>query len=163
MANDPMTPTPDMIAMAERVANATGPTRDSLWAASYFAALTAIMEVTERAASSKRIAEIYVSRMWESCERATFYTTLKTCDGLTITPSAFATGSIYNNFEGLSEAEALDRALIEAATWGDLLEIAPTPYVVDGQPVEPSCRLSSYRYQRELLSQKQPPSATGGI
>lgn len=42
-----MTPTPEMIALAERIA---GHRRDAWWSVAYEAALTAIMEVSEKAA-----------------------------------------------------------------------------------------------------------------
>lgn len=97
------------------------------------------------------IVSIYVQSTYESCERTTFYVTLKTDEGFTMTPAGHRTGSIYTNGEGLSIEEARDRALIDAANWADFLQLEVEPFVdADGNAVTPSLTFESYRIQREM-------------
>ena len=102
----------------------------------------------ERVLSRAAIVSICVFPMHESCERTTFYVRVTTDEGFTKEVEAHRTGSIYTNGEGLSIEEARDRALIDAATWGDFLGIKPDPFVVDGVVIEPSMRFRTYTYQR---------------
>ena len=101
-----------------------------------------------------RIVSISVFSTYESCERTTFYVRATTDEGLTKEVEGHRTGSIYTNGKGLSIEEARDRALIDAATWGDFLGIEPEPFVVDGVTFEPSMKLSTYEYQRRSLARK---------
>lgn len=101
------------------------------------------------AAIAAGVKSVSVYGIYESCERTTYFVRLVTDEGFSKDVEAHQTGSIYTNHEGLSVEEALDRALIDAATWGDFLNIEPDPYYRDKQLVEPSCSLSSYRYQRQ--------------
>ncbi len=97
-----------------------------------------------------KIVRIYVSHMYESCERHTFYVVAKTDEGFTKEVEGHCTGSVYTNHEGLSIEEARDRALIDAATWGDFLNIDPDPFVMDGKTHEPSMKFNTYTYRRKL-------------
>lgn len=98
---------------------------------------------------SDTIVSVSVFWMHESCERTTFYVRVKTAEGFTKEVEAHRTGSVYTNGEGLSIEAARDRALIDAATWGDFLGITPDPFVFDGEVIEPSMRFQTYTYQRE--------------
>ncbi len=96
------------------------------------------------------IVRIRVTRMWETCQRTTFFVELTTDEGFTMTPCCHRTGSVYNDFEGLSVEEARDRALTEALEWGDFLCMEVEPYVEDGVTYEASFPLETYTTQREL-------------
>lgn len=98
----------------------------------------------------QKIVKIRVFSMSESCNRTTFYVELTTDEGYTMTPCGHATGSDYTNGEGLSIEEARDRALIDAAEWGDFLQIEPEPFVVEGITYEPSMKLETYSTRRFL-------------
>lgn len=102
----------------------------------------------------RHFVKISVMSMYETCERTTFYVQLETDEGFTMTAASFATGSIYTNGEGLSIDEALDRALITAADWGDLLEIEPEPFSLMHGVVEPSMKFDRYTHRRELKERK---------
>jgi hypothetical protein len=67
-----------------------------------------------------------------------------------MTPSGYATGSSYTNGEGLSIEEARDRALTDAANWGDFLGLEVKPFVRDGVTYEPSMKLETYTTRRNL-------------
>lgn len=97
-----------------------------------------------------KIVKIRITRMWETCNRTTFYVELETDEGFTMTPSGHATGSDYTNGEGLSVEEARDRALIDAADWSDFLQIPVEPYVEEGVTYEPNMRFSRYTNRRVL-------------
>lgn len=96
-----------------------------------------------------RIVEIKVLRMYESCQRTTYLVELTTDEGFTMTPEAFATGSLYTKFEGLSKKEARDRALTSAHDWADFLRLDVTPFVEDGITYEPEMKLETYTMRRE--------------
>ena len=100
------------------------------------------------------ITRISVSKMYESCERTSFYVMLTSDEGFTMTASSHQTGSIYTNHEGLSIDEARDRALIDAANWADFLRIEADPFIDDGKSYEPSMTFDSYTIQRELAERK---------
>jgi len=97
-----------------------------------------------------RINRIRVFHMHETCERDTFFVELTTDEGFTMTPESFATGSLYDNFKGLSLEEARDRALTSAADWGDFLRVPVDPYFADGVEIKPSFLMETYTVQREL-------------
>lgn len=101
-----------------------------------------------------KITKVQILKMWESCQRTTFYVELTTEEGFTITPDSFRTGSVYTNFEGLNIDEARDRALITADTWADLLKLQVEPYVEDGKTFEPSMTLRPYETERVLADRK---------
>lgn len=62
-----MTPTPEMVAMAERIADETGtPSGCQVWTTACNAALTAIMEVGEKAAE---LANLRALDAWNEAER----------------------------------------------------------------------------------------------
>ncbi len=94
------------------------------------------------------IKRVRVLKMWETCERTTFFVELTNDAGETITPEAFATGSVYTNHEGLSIEEARDRALIQVVTWAAFFGIKPEPYVDDGVAHEASMTLHHYGERR---------------
>ena len=71
------------------------------------------------------IERIFIMYTFESCQRHSYYVVVATDEGLVKEVASHRTGSIYNNFQGLSCEEALDRALIDANTWGDFLNIEP--------------------------------------
>lgn len=105
-----------------------------------------------------KIVKIHVSWMYETCNRFTFAVTLTNEEGLTLQPTSFRTGSDHE--KGLSIEEARDRALIEADTWGDFLEIEPTPFKdEDGKRVYPSISLSTYKFQRRRKHDKDVQTA----
>lgn len=108
-----------------------------------------------------QIVSISVYSAYESCERTTFYVRVTTDEGLTKDVEGHRTGSIYTNGEGLSIEEARDRALIDAATWGDFLGIEPEPFV-DGAGVahRPSMKISTYGCQRDLEMRRASRNAT---
>lgn len=97
-----------------------------------------------------RIVRISVLRTYESCERHTYYVRVETDEGFTKEVESHRTGSVYTNGEGLSIEEARDRALIDAATWGDFLGIEPEPYVADGVTHQPSMTFDFYTTRRKL-------------
>lgn len=101
-----------------------------------------------------QVVKIYVARMYESCERTTFFVTLKTDEGMEKTPDSFCTGSVYTDHVGLSVEEARDRALIMADQWGDFLNIHVEPYVEDGATYTPSMRLDTYTNERLCRSKR---------
>ena len=97
-----------------------------------------------------RIVKIYVLQLYESCERHTFYVVAATEDGMTKEVEGHQTGSIYNNHQGLSLEEARDRALIDAATWGEFLGIEPEPFIKDGVTYAPSMKFHFYDRRRNF-------------
>ena len=97
------------------------------------------------------ITSIVVRSMHESCERTTFYVMLISDEGFDMTAASHRTGSIYTNHEGLSIEEARDRALIDAANWGDFLQIEVEPFRdAQGNTIEPSMTFDSYTMRREM-------------
>lgn len=102
-----------------------------------------------------KIVKISILYMYESCERHNYYVRATTDEGMTKEVDGHRTGSLYNNFEGLSREEARDRTLIDAATWGDFLGITPEPYYEDGVLYEPSMTFDSYACQRELDARRK--------
>ena len=103
----------------------------------------------------RRVVKIAVTRMWESCQRTTYYVELTTDEGYSMTPDGFATGSVYTNFEGLSVEEARDRAITTAYDWGDFLELPVEPYIEDGVRHEPTLALNRYTTRRELKKRQK--------
>ena len=102
------------------------------------------------------ITSVVVRSMYESCERTTFYVMLLSDEGFDMTAASHRTGSIYTNHEGLSIEEARDRALIDAANWGDFLQIEVEPFLdADGNTVEPSMTFDSYTIRRELAERRK--------
>ena len=105
----------------------------------------------------KNIVSISVSSMWESCERTTYFVRLVTDEGFDMTPASYRTGSIYTNFEGLTKDEARERAMMDAASWGDFLCI-PVDALVEkdenGNDVvmTPKRTFNSYGMRRELAA-----------
>lgn len=102
-----------------------------------------------------QIVEIVVKKMTESCERTTFYVNAYTDEGYSMTVASHQTGSIYTNHEGLSVEEARERALIDAADWGDFLLIEPTAYKEDGKIIEPSFTFDRFDTRRVLKERKE--------
>lgn len=98
------------------------------------------------------IDRIRITKMEESCQRTTFYVELTTSEGFTMTPNGHRTGSLYTNFEGLSYEEARDRALIDAANWGDFLQLPVEPFEDQGEIIEPSMTFETYETRRELAN-----------
>jgi hypothetical protein len=96
----------------------------------------------------RHIVRVEVTKMTETCERTTFYVQLTTDEGFSITPASYRTGSVYE--PGLELAEARDRALIDAGTWADLLEIKVEPFVDDGVTYEQSMNMEIYTTRRIL-------------
>jgi len=86
----------------------------------------------------RKIVQILVVPMYESCERTTYYVRLVTDEGFHTEPCAHRTGSVHMEdgvrvvVPGLSLDEARQRALCDAGDWADLLEIPMDPYVEDG-------------------------------
>jgi hypothetical protein len=101
-----------------------------------------------------KIISISVFGMYESCERWTYYVRATTDEGMTKEVEGHRTGSLYNNFEGITREEARDRALIDAATWGDFLGITPEPFIEDGVTYEPSMTFDTYTHQREMAERR---------
>lgn len=102
-----------------------------------------------------RIVAIRVVRMWETCERTTFYVELTTDEGFTMTPACFRTGSERPKVEGISVEEARDRALVTADTWGDFLGLAPEPFVHEGVTYTPRMTMRPYETRRVLAERRQ--------
>lgn len=111
-----------------------------------------------------KIVKISVFGMYESCERWTYYVRATTDEGMTKEVDGHVTGSLYTEVDGvrqgLTRDEARDRALIDAATWGDFLGIEPTPFVEkddEGNEVtyEPSMVFHFYRNRREMDRRKR--------
>jgi hypothetical protein len=98
----------------------------------------------------QQIVSIRVFSTHESCERTTYYVELITDEGFTMTPCGHATGSIYTDHVGLSKEEARERALCDAADWGDFLQIEPEPLVEDGDVIEPEFKFTRYTIRRKL-------------
>lgn len=86
----------------------------------------------------RKIVEVSVVRMDESCERTTYYVRLTTDEGFHTEPCAHRTGSVHMVegervvTPGLPIEEAMQRALSDAGDWSDLLQIPMTPYVEKG-------------------------------
>lgn len=104
-----------------------------------------------------KIVRISVFGMYESCERWTYYVRATTDEGMTKEVDGHVTGSLYTEVDGvrqgLTREEARDRALIDAATWGDFLGITPDPFVEKddaGNDVtyEPSMEFEFYTMRR---------------
>jgi hypothetical protein len=113
------------------------------------------------ARAPKRVVSIRVVRGYESCERTSYFVELKTDEGLTMTPTCMRTGSVQLGPDGervvvpgMSIGEARDRALMEAADWGDFLMIDVEPYFEDGVRHEPSFLQEIYTTQRELAAEE---------
>ena len=107
-----------------------------------------------------KITQIRIFKMWESCERTTYFVELQTDEGFTMTPSSHQTGSVYTNFEGISLEEARDRALMDAHDWADFLGIEVDPYEEDGTVHQPSMKFNRYTIRRELADRKQKKQAS---
>jgi hypothetical protein len=107
----------------------------------------------------KNIVSISVFSMWESCERTTYFVRLKTDEGFDMTPASYRTGSVYTNFEGLTKEEARERAMMDAASWGDFLCIPVTPLIetIDGVETEmkPKRTFDSYGMRREMAKRRE--------
>lgn len=101
------------------------------------------------------IVAVSVFKTWESCERTTFYVSLRNSEGFTLEPISYRTGSVYTNFEGLSIEEARDRALIDAADWADFLGLVVEPYIEDGVEYKPSMTFNKYQIRRELQRRRE--------
>ena len=100
------------------------------------------------------IVSISILKMYESCERTSFYVQLTSDEGFTMTAAGHQTGSVYTNGEGLSIEVARDRALIDAATWADFLQLEVEPFTDDnGNVVKPSMTLGQYRRRRKMAVQ----------
>lgn len=99
------------------------------------------------------IVKIEILYMYESCERHSYFVRVTTNEGLTREVEGHQSSSIYNP-EGISREEARDRALIDAATWGDFLGITPEPYIEDGEVISPSMKFNTYTYQREMAKKR---------
>ncbi len=100
----------------------------------------------------RRIVKVDVYRMYESCERTTYFVRLTTDEGMTLDPESFASHCIYDDIEGrkgLPVAEARDRALTMAHEWADFLQLEVTPYEEDGVVHEPLMTLDTYTMRRE--------------
>lgn len=102
-----------------------------------------------------KIVRIHITSMFETCNRTTFYVQLTTDEGFEMTAAGHATGSDYTNGKGLSIEEARDRALIDAADWGDFLGIVPEPFLVDNEVIEPSMTFDRYDTRRKLRERKE--------
>lgn len=109
------------------------------------------------------ITSISVTRMWESCERTSYYVTLTNDEGFDMTPNCHQTGSVYNNHQGLSIDEARDRALIDAHNWSDFLGIPVRPYVENGETFEPSTKFNFYDNRRVLSGRKEVRAAAATL
>jgi hypothetical protein len=96
----------------------------------------------------RKIIKVAVTKMWESCERTTYYVQLTTDEGYSITPASYCTGSVYGL--GLELAEARNRALTDAGTWADLLELEVEPYIEGGITFQPSFPMKIYTTRRIL-------------
>ena len=99
------------------------------------------------------IVKIAILYMYESCDRHSYFVRVTTDEGLTKEVEGHRSASIYEP-DGISREEARDRALIDAATWGDFLGITPEPYIEDGVVCEPSMTFSTYTYQREIAANR---------
>ncbi|PAL23588.1 hypothetical protein [Sphingopyxis sp. GW247-27LB] len=104
--------------------------------------------------ATARITRIHVTRIYESCERITFFVQVTTDEGFEMTVVSHATGSIYTDGKGLTVDEARDRALTDAADWGDFLRIAPDPFLVDGYIVDPKLRFERFTTRRVLAERR---------
>jgi hypothetical protein len=106
-----------------------------------------------------KIVKISILYMYETCERHNYYVRATTDEGMTRDVEGHRSGSLYTIVDGvqtgISREEARDRALIDAATWGDFLGIIPTPYVEDGVTHEPSMTFDTYSHQREMDERRQ--------
>jgi len=107
-----------------------------------------------------QIVNIRVHRMDESCKRATFYVRLTTDEGFSMEVAGHRTGHEYRDPDtqemvvvpGLSVEEARDRALMDAADWGDFLRLAIDPYVEEGSVISPKMRFETYETRRILAA-----------
>jgi hypothetical protein len=97
-----------------------------------------------------QVTAIKINRMTESCERTTYYVELISDENFEMTVASHETGSVYTDHKGLSVEEARDRALIDAANWGDFLGIEPVPYIENGVTYEPSMTFEFYQTRREI-------------
>jgi hypothetical protein len=114
------------------------------------------------AAVGHPIVGISVMRMTETCERTTYYVRLTTDEGFSTEPSSHRTGHAYVEdgvrveVPGIAAAEALQRALWDAADWSDLLGLPVTPYEEDGRVVEPTMRpRNRFSMQRTMAARRR--------
>ncbi len=97
-----------------------------------------------------KIVSIAVKKMYETCERTTYSVDVTTDEGFEMTVAGHATGSVYTNGEGLSIEEARERALCDAADWGDFLGIQPDDFIEDGVVKKPTFEMRRYETRRAL-------------
>jgi hypothetical protein len=102
-----------------------------------------------------KVQHVRVYYMYESCERHTYAVQLVNDEGFTMDPASYRTGSVYNNFEGLSREEARDRALIDAADWADFFDIEPKPFIEDGEIHTPSMTFDKYSDRRKSRKMRE--------
>lgn len=116
-------------------------------------------EIQPPAGPLHKVVGIRVVRLWESCDRTTFFVELVTDEGFTMTPQSFRTGSERPKIDGISVEEARDRALITADTWGDFLGIVPEPFEHEGVTYEPHMTMRPYETRRLLAERKKAKNA----
>jgi hypothetical protein len=108
----------------------------------------------------RRIVQILVVRMYETCERTTFYVRLVTDEGFHTEPCAHRTGSAYMEdgvrveVPGLSLDDARQRALTDAGDWADLLQIPMDPYVEDGVEHKAVWDRNRFSMEREIVRRR---------
>lgn len=104
---------------------------------------------------SNGIRSIRVLEMHESCERDSFYVLIYSSEDYDMTVACHQTGSIYTNGEGLSYEDARERALCDAADWGDFLKITPDEFRdKDGKVIKPDFEFQRYETRRVLAKRK---------
>jgi hypothetical protein len=102
----------------------------------------------------RKIVQVSVVRMDESCERTTYFVRLTTDEGFHTEPCGHRTGSVHVVdgerivTPGLDIKEALQRALSDAGDWADLLEIEMTPYEEDGVVQKAAWNRNRFTMQR---------------
>jgi len=108
------------------------------------------------------IVRICVVRMTESCKRTTYYVRLITDEGFSTEPSSHRTGHEYMKDDvlvvvpGLTDDEALQRALYDAGDWSDLLGLPVDPYEEDDEIVVPTMRpRRRFEMQRMMKSRRK--------
>ena len=100
---------------------------------------------------------IRISKLWETCDRTSFYVTLESDEGFDKQVECHRTNSIMDReagHPGISIDEARDRALIDVHRWADFLNLELDPYIEDSVLYEPSMRMLPHTVQRELAKRR---------
>lgn len=98
----------------------------------------------------KNVTKVFVTYMHESCQRHTYWATIVNDQGQQIEGYSKQTGSLYNNFEGLTREQAREQILYHAQEWADFFGISLQPYVEDGVEYKPNMFIRRFNRKEEV-------------